>query len=203
MADAHASAEAAPAHPETSLGLDHRKLGMWTFLASECMFFGSLITTYLLYVERIGNGPGPRDIFEIPFTSVSTFVLLMSSLTMVLAHHAALERDARRMQGWLLATAMLGMVFIGGQVFEFTAFVREGLTLTSSPFASAFYLLTSFHGLHVTIGILMLLILFTLSRLGRLPLDDDVRVDMVALYWHFVDIVWIVIFTFIYLIPYG
>ncbi|MBW3562934.1 MAG: cytochrome c oxidase subunit 3, partial [Actinobacteria bacterium] len=89
------------------------------------------------------------------------------------------------------------------QVFEFTAFVREGMTITTSPFSSAFFLLTSFHGIHVTVGILMLLILFTLSRLGRLPLHDDVRVDMIALYWHFVDIVWIVIFTFIYLIPYG
>ena len=203
MAEAHAAAEAPSAHPETTLGLDHRKLGMWTFLASECMFFGSLITTYLLYVGRTGSGPGPADIFEIPFTSVSSFVLLMSSLTMVLAHHAMVNRDERKLRGWLLATAMLGMVFIGGQVFEFTAFVNEGLTITTSPFASAFYILTGFHGMHVTIGILMILMLYTLSKLGRLPMDDDVRVDMIALYWHFVDIVWIVIFTFIYLIPVG
>ncbi len=197
MADVHAE------HPETALGLDNRKLGIWVFLASECMFFGSLITTYLLYQNRTGNGPGPADIFEIPFTSVSSFVLLMSSLTMVLAHSAAIRRDERRMRSWLLATALLGLVFIGGQIFEFAAFVREGMTLTTSPFSSSFFLLTGFHGTHVTVGILMLLTLYTLSRLGRLPMDDDIKVDMIALYWHFVDIVWIVIFTFVYLIPVG
>ncbi len=197
MADVHAG------HPETALGLDNRKLGIWVFLASECMFFGSLITTYLLYHDRIGNGPGPKDVFEIPFTSVSSFVLLMSSLTMVLAHSAAIRRDERRMRSWLLATALLGLVFIGGQVFEFAAFVRDGMTLTTSPFSSSFYLLTGVHGTHVTVGILMLLTLYTLSRLGRLPVEDDIKVDMIALYWHFVDIVWIVIFTFVYLIPVG
>ena len=198
-----ADAPAAPAHPATSLGIDHRKLGVWAFLASECMLFGSLITTYLLYKDRIGDGPGPGDIFEIPFTSISSFVLLMSSLTMVLAHNAVLHKDRRRMELWLLATAMLGLVFIGGQVFEFTAFVREGMTMTTSPFASSFFLLTGFHGTHVTFGILMLLTLFTLSKMGRLTLEDDTRVDIIALYWHFVDIVWIIIFTFIYLIPVG
>ncbi|MFN2555513.1 MAG: heme-copper oxidase subunit III [Nitriliruptorales bacterium] len=197
MADVHAE------HPDTALGVDNRKLGIWVFLASECMFFGSLITIYLLYQDRIGNGPGPRDVLEIPFTSVSSFVLLMSSLTMVLAHSAAIRRDERRMRSWLLATALLGMVFIGGQIFEFTAFVRDGMTLTTSPFSSSFFMLTGFHGTHVTIGILMLLTLYTLSRLGRLPMDDDIKVDMIALYWHFVDIVWIVIFTFVYLIPVG
>lgn len=201
MSDTHAVAE--HGHPDTSLGIDNRKLGMWVFLASECMFFGSLITTYMLYKDRVGNGPGPADIFEIPFTSVSSFVLLMSSLTMVLGHNAAMNRDERRMRSWLLATAMLGLVFIGGQVFEFTAFVNEGLTLTTSPFSSAFFVLTGFHGVHVTIGILMLLTLYSMSRLGRLPVSDDVRIDMIALYWHFVDIVWIIIFTFIYLIPVG
>ncbi|HEX2029363.1 MAG TPA: cytochrome c oxidase subunit 3 [Nitriliruptorales bacterium] len=207
MAEAHAAAAPAAGHPDTSLGLDNRKLGMWVFLASECMFFGSLITTYLLYKDSTGGaagfGPGPREIFDIPFTSVSSFVLLMSSLTMVLAHHAALNRDERRMRSWLLATAMLGTVFIGGQVFEFTTFVHEGMTLTTSPFSSSFFVLTGFHGTHVTIGILLLLGLYSMSRLGRLPVEDDVRIDMIALYWHFVDIVWIVIFTFVYLIPVG
>ncbi|MDP9021216.1 MAG: cytochrome c oxidase subunit 3 [Actinomycetota bacterium] len=203
MAEAHAEAAHAAGHPDTSLGLDHRKLGIWVFLASEAMFFGSLITTYMLYKDRTANGPGPEDIFDIPFTSVSSFVLLMSSLTMVLAHDGAVKRDEGRMRMWLLATAMLGTVFIGGQVFEFTSFVSEGMTITTSPFSSSFYLLTSFHGIHVTVGILFLLGLYTLSRLGRLPMEDDIRVDMIALYWHFVDIVWIVIFTFVYLIPVG
>ncbi|MGH3440782.1 MAG: cytochrome c oxidase subunit 3 [Nitriliruptorales bacterium] len=200
MAEAAASVEHVP---DTTLGLDNRKLGMWVFLASETMFFGSFITTYMLYKDRIGTGPGPNDIFDIPFTSVSSFVLLMSSLTMVLAHNAAIQRDARRMRLWIVATAMLGLVFIGGQVFEFSTFVLQGMTVTTSPFSSSFFVLTSFHGIHVSVGILALLSLYVLSRLGRLPIEDDIRIDMIALYWHFVDIVWIVIFTFVYLIPTG
>ncbi len=186
---------------DTSLGLDSRKLGMWIFLASECMFFGSLITTYLLYRDRTGAGPGPADIFDIPFTSVSTFILLMSSLTMVLAHNAALRRDAAVMRRWLVATAMLGGIFLGAQLFEYIHFFLEGMTFSTSPFSSAFFLLTGFHKIHVAVGMLMLLTLAVMSKMGRLPLDDDVRVDMIALYWHFVDIIWIIIFTFIYLIP--
>jgi heme/copper-type cytochrome/quinol oxidase subunit 3 len=194
-------AQEGAAHAETSLGLDHRKLGIWVFLASECMFFGSLITTYLLYYDRVAGGPGPADVFDIPFTSVSTFILLMSSLTMVLAHNATLRGDAAVMRRWLVATAMLGGIFLGAQLFEYIHFFLEGLTFSTSPFSSAFYLLTGFHKLHVAVGMLMLLTLAVMSKMGRLPLDDDVRVDMVALYWHFVDIIWIIIFTFIYLIP--
>jgi heme/copper-type cytochrome/quinol oxidase subunit 3 len=114
----------------TSLGLDHRKLAMWTFLGSEFLFFGAFVSAYLLYLDATAGGPGV-EIFDIPFTSVSSFVLLMSSLTMVLAHHAHTQGDMRRMRLWILATAGQGMVFLGGQVFEFTVFYREGLDLTA------------------------------------------------------------------------
>jgi cytochrome c oxidase subunit 3/cytochrome o ubiquinol oxidase subunit 3 len=187
-------------HP-TSLGLDSRKVAMWTFLGSECMFFGALIATYLLFHTHTGDGPTPHEIYNIPYTSVSSFVLLMSSLTMVLALAAIQRGDHRGLRIWLLATAFLGMTFIGGQVYEFTEFFKEGLTIKTSPFGSAFFMLTGFHGAHVTIGILMLLSLFSLSRLGKLPTSDSLKVELVGLYWHFVDVVWIVIFTVVYLIP--
>lgn len=185
----------------TATGLDNRKLGMWAFLGSECLFFGALITTYLLYRNASLVGPHQEDVYDIPFTSVSSFVLLMSSLTMVLALSAIQRGDHRQLRIWLLATAFLGMVFLGGQVFEFTVFVREGLTITRNLFGSSFFVLTGFHGLHVTIGVLMLLQLFAMSALGRLPQENSLRVEMVGLYWHFVDIVWVVIFTVVYLIP--
>ena len=102
---------------------------MWAFLGSECLFFGSLISTYLLYRNRVLAGPTPHEIYDIPYTSVSSFVLLMSSLTMVLALAAIQRGDQRGLRIWLLATAFLGMTFIGGQVYEFTTFVEEGLTL--------------------------------------------------------------------------
>ncbi|MGH2545923.1 MAG: cytochrome c oxidase subunit 3 [Actinomycetota bacterium] len=187
--------------PHTATGLDNRKLGMWAFLGSECLFFGSLIATYLLYRGRSIQGPYPEDVYDIPYTSVSSGILLMSSLTMVLALHEIQRGDNRRFRAWLLATALLGITFVGGQVFEFTVFVREGLTLSRNLFGSSFFLLTGFHGAHVTMGILMLLTLYGMSLAGRLPAERALRVELVGLYWHFVDVVWIVIFTVVYLIP--
>jgi heme/copper-type cytochrome/quinol oxidase subunit 3 len=184
----------------TSTGLDNRKLAMWGFLGSECLLFGALISTYLLYRAR-GPGTHPQDVYDIPYTSVSSFVLLMSSLTMVLAL-SALQRDQERQtRVWLTATALLGMTFIGGQVYEFTTFVHEGLSMTSNPASSAFFVLTGFHGTHVTLGIIMLLSLVGFSQAGKLGKHNALQVELVGLYWHFVDIVWVVIFTVVYLMP--
>lgn len=185
----------------TSTGIANTKLAMWTFLGSECLLFGALISVYLLYRGDIGAGPAPSDVYDIPFTSVSSFVLLMSSLTMVLAHNAAVEKNHRQMRTWLLTTALLGGVFLSGQVYEFTVFVKEGFTLTTSPASSAFFVLTSFHGAHVTIGVIMLLSLVIMSLRGFKRADAAETIEYVGLYWHFVDIVWIVLFTLVYLIP--
>jgi cytochrome c oxidase subunit 3/cytochrome o ubiquinol oxidase subunit 3 len=192
-----------PVGHHTSTGLSNEKMAMWAFLGSECLLFGGLISTYLLYRGRVeeGNGPTPTEIFDIPYTSVSSFVLLMSSLTMVLALSSIQRGDHQRTRIWLLTTALLGASFIGGQVYEFTSFVNEGLGYTTNIFGSAFYTLTGFHGVHVTIGIVMLLSLFTMSMRGTLPQERAEAVEIVGLYWHFVDIVWIIIFTVVYLIP--
>ena len=197
-----ASHEAAPHEHHTSTGLDNVKLAMWAFLGSECLFFGSLISTYLLYRNNVFNGPTPHEIYDIPYTSVSSFVLLMSSLTMVLALAAIQRKDMTGFRVWVLATAMLGMVFVGGQIYEFTAFVEEGLKLSTSTFGSSFFVMTGFHGAHVSVGIFMLLSLFGMSTFGKLDDADGPRkVELIGLYWHFVDIVWIIIFTVVYLIP--
>ena len=185
----------------TNTGISNNKLAMWLFLSTECLLFGALISTYLLYKTR-GNGDVlPTDIFDIPFTSVSSFLLLMSSLTMVLALSAVARGEMDRGKAWLLVTAMLGGVFIGGQVYEFTSFYREGLGYTTNPAASAFYTLTGFHGVHVSLGIVMLMSLFVAAQQGKLTQKNAETVEIVGLYWHFVDIVWIFIFTVIYLIP--
>ena len=188
-------------HLPTSTGLDSRKLLMWLFLASDCMFFGSLIGTFMTYKGRSLIPPSPHEVFDIPYTSVSAFVLLMSSLTMVLALSAIQRGDQRRLRVWLLTTALLGSVFIGGQVYEFTTFVRKGLTIHTNVFGSTFFVLTGFHGTHVFVGVLMLMSLFSLSLKGKLPQEKSQTVELVGLYWHFVDIIWILIFTLIYLIP--
>jgi heme/copper-type cytochrome/quinol oxidase subunit 3 len=184
----------------TSTGLDNRKLAFWTFIGSECLLFGSLISTYLIYKGRSVRGPTPQEILNIPLTSVSTFDLLMSSLAMVLALAAVARGDRVRARVWLGATALLGAIFLGFQAYEFTAFVHEGLTITTNLFGSTFFTLTGFHGGHVFVGVVWLLTLLVRSFQGKLGPDKALNVEIAGLYWHFVDVVWIVIFTVVYLI---
>ena len=125
----------------------------------------------------------------------------MSSMTMVLALSAIQRGELRRFQIWIMATALFGATFIGGQIFEFTEFTRQGLNLDTSLFGSSFYVLTGLHGAHVAIGIVWLVSLWGLAQQGRLKQEHSERVEVAGLYWHFVDVVWIVIFTVIYLIP--
>jgi heme/copper-type cytochrome/quinol oxidase subunit 3 len=186
---------------ETSTGLSNNKLAMWLFLGSECLLFGGLISTYMLYRGRHSENLGPDQIWDIPFTSASSFVLLMSSLTMVLAVTSAKRRDDRNTNLWLTVTALLGSLFVAGQVYEFTTFYREGLGYTTSLFSSSFYTLTGFHGVHVTVGVIMLLSVVGMIARKRTAEDKSELVELVGLYWHFVDIVWILIFTLVYLIP--
>jgi len=193
--------ELTPGAHEQPTGLANAKLAMWLFLASDCLFFGAFITAYLLYRDRSVSGPTPQDVFNIPFTSVTSFILLMSSLAMVLALAAVQRGDYRRFRIWILATALFGATFVGGQIYEFTEFTRKGLNIDTNLFGSSFYVLTGLHGTHVIIGIVWLLSLWGMSMQGRLTQGDSERVEIAGLYWHFVDIVWIVIFTVIYLLP--
>jgi cytochrome c oxidase subunit 3 len=216
-------------HPPTTTGLDHKKVAVWAFIGSECMLFASLISTYMIYKGRSVVGPYPHvpcpagpppgcpvaapPILNIPVTSASTFVLLMSSLAMVLALAAVEEKDKpipagagwwdralRSSKLWLWMTAVLGAVFLGFQAYEFTSFVHEGLTIRTNLFGSTFFTLTGFHGAHVTAGVIWLVTLLAIDYKRGLRPRDAVNVDIAALYWHFVDVVWIVIFTLVYLI---
>jgi cytochrome c oxidase subunit 3 len=210
-------------HHYTSTGLDSRKIAIWAFIGSECMLFTSLISTYLIYKGRSLVGPFPHErwtdpasgrtfnaILNIPVTSASTFVLLMSSMFMVLAHNAVVnKRVPKRTAGeriignsklWLAATALFGLIFLMFQAYEFTSFVHEGLTIRTNLFGSSFFTLTGFHGAHVTAGVLWLLSLLAIDIKRDLGPEDALSVDLSALYWHFVDVVWIVIFTVVYLI---
>ena len=229
-----AEAHAAPVHHATSTGTDNRKLLMWLFLGSECLFFGSLIASYLIFKARMVLPPFPsareidpallnglpevvaeqctkllanglaecHGILDIPITSTSTFVLLGSSLTMVLAVYGAQNGRMVMMKASLLATILLGLTFLGFQVFEFRTFGAEGLNLSTNQFGASFFLLTGFHGTHVGVGVLYLLSMLGASfRRNGLGPETGFHIETAGLYWHFVDIVWIVIFTIIYLIP--
>ena len=278
----HAAAGSIDHHHDasTSTGIPNKKLLWWAFLASDCMFFGTLISTHLVY--RLNPPPGnaePTKIFDIELTSFSTFILLMSSLLMALAVNAIQRGQVKSMRTMLLGTMFFGCIFLGGQVFEFTHFVEvKKMTLSNSLFGSTFYTLTGTHGTHVAIGVLLLGLMYvrsfkpahshgTAADLGLILLhvlavcvamgvafiyivpgflemieagtsfstylshntkpliglaaacgvlgwfsktssqpDFDQRnaidVEAIGLYWHFVDIVWIVIFTAVYLIEY-
>jgi heme/copper-type cytochrome/quinol oxidase subunit 3 len=173
---------------------------MWAFLGSDCMFFGSLIATYLVYQGKSIAGPMPIDVFSIPVTSVSTFVLLMSSMSMVLSYAALTRGNIKVFRVWLLSTCILGATFLAFQVFEFRDFIQHGLTPRTNLFGTTFFTLTGFHGAHVTLGVIWLLSLYFHSfRKGGVTPETNLDLDLAALYWHFVDVVWIVIFTVVYL----
>lgn len=189
-------------HEMGCTGMPHRKILMWAFLASDCMFFGSLISTYLVYRGHSTDHPLPEDIFDIPLTSTSSFVLLLSSWLMVLALAAIQKGKLWEFRLWTLGVAFFGSIFLGFQVYEFTHFVKAGLTLKQNLFGSTFFVLTGTHGCHVAIGVLWLMSLFFYSFIGGVTKERSLDVEIAGLYWHFVDIVWIVIFTAVYLLEY-
>jgi len=264
----------------TSTGIPNKKLIWWAFLASDCMFFGALISMHLVY--RLNPPPGnavPTQVFNIELTSFSTFILLMSSLLMALAVNAIQRGNIKSMRTMLLGTIFFGAIFLGGQVFEFSHFVHDKhMTISNSIFGSTFYTLTGTHGTHVAIGVLLLGLMYVrsfkpahggysagvfaltlihaltivgataLAFLSLIPgmlevIDggatvavffsshakpllaeaaagavlvwfartsgptefsekNAIDVEAIGLYWHFVDIVWIIIFTAVYLLEY-
>lgn len=201
-AGAHGTGEEFDEHHWRSLGVDHMKLAFWTFLGSDCFFFGSLIGVYMSYRGQSLVGPYPRDVFSVEITSISTFILLMSSLTMALAVLFAKTNRRAGTVAMLLTTAALGSSFVAFQMYEFAHFFHEGLTLQGNLFGSTFYTLTGFHGTHVAIGVLWLLAQTFWYVKGWIRGDEGNAVEVAGLYWHFVDIVWIIIFTLVYLLEF-
>ena len=264
----------------TTTGIPNKKLFMWAFLASDCMFFGALISTHVIYrLHPTPDGADPTKLFSIELTSFSTFILLMSSLLMALAVGASQKGKVEATRKMLLGTIFFGLIFLGCQVYEFTHFVHKGLTLKSDMFGSTFYTLTGTHGIHVAIGVVWLtfmyirsfkpadatkawvaraIVQFAAFAIGTVAMmnvmlavthagsehgynltsivhglehnliatiafvfcggllaflhrsswavdfgeANAVDVESMGLYWHFVDIVWIVIFTVVYLLEY-
>lgn len=183
----------------TSTGLDSSKLGMWIFLATEVMLFSSLISAFLQM--KVRSPADAHHVLNVPITAVNTFILIISSTTVVLALQAIMNGDRRRLKLFLGATLALGATFLGVQVFEYTQLIlHEGLTPSGSLFGGGFYTVTGFHGLHVFIGLLWCAGLLRQAVKGGFSPDNTMRIEIFGLYWHFVDVVWIILFTIIYLI---
>jgi cytochrome c oxidase subunit 3 len=189
----------------TTLGVDSRKMGVWAFIGSETLFFAALIVTYLIYKPvnaELYPEQLPHEKLGIQFTGVLAAILLASSVTMVLALAAARHADRRQFRIWLLSTVGLGLCFLGGQAYEFTNLVlNEGVTLSSSLLGTTFFVLTGFHGTHVAIGATWLLSVFFKVRTYPDSPGNVMDIELGGLYWHFVDLVWVAIFTLIYLMP--
>jgi heme/copper-type cytochrome/quinol oxidase subunit 3 len=187
-------------HGHTVTGISNWKVGFWTFIASECLFFGTLISTYMVFKGRAVTGPYPAEIFDVLITTISTTVLLFSSLAMVLALYAVQRANKRAAILWLLAVIAMGAIFLGMEANSYLKYIDYGLTLTSSTFGSSYYVLTGTHKLHVVVGMVWMTALIWMIARDRIPPAKAETVEIAGLYWHFVDIIWIVIFTLVYLI---
>lgn len=201
------SEAAATAHHEveTSTGVENKKVLMWLFLASDCMFFGTLISTHLIYRKiYLTADVDPTKIFDIELTTASTFILLMSSFLMALAVSAMHKGEIKSYRRNVAGVIFFGLIFLGAQVYEFHHFYHAyDLSLTNSLFGSTFYVLTGTHGTHVAIGVLWLFGQLCYSYTPKFNAHKSaIDVETAGLYWHFVDIVWLIIFPAIYLIEY-
>jgi len=198
----HASAPTHALHAETHTGIDSRKIAIWLFLGSEVMFFSALIGAYLL---TRANAAKPAEVFDIEtiqLITFNTFLLIVSSLTMVLSLGFIRRGSQVGMRIALLATILLGTTFVTIQAFEYRNLFNKGLTMNGDPFifGSTFYLLTGFHGMHVIGGVIWNFFVWLKAMRGGFTQDNNTGIELAGLYWHFVDLVWIVLFTIIYLL---
>jgi heme/copper-type cytochrome/quinol oxidase subunit 3 len=190
-----------PVAAEPGAGVYNEKLGMWVFLGSEVMFFTALIGAYIiLRVAHPEAWAGPGEVLNVPVTAVNTFLLICSSVTMVKAFAAAQHGHLKQMRLWLLATVLIGASFVGVQVFEYIELVHKGFVPSEGLYGSTFFTMTGFHGFHVTVGVICMAFVTWRAFRGRYSAADHRGIEVIGLYWHFVDLVWIILFTIVYLI---
>jgi cytochrome c oxidase subunit III len=195
------TAETCPAHPETAtLEGKNKFLGFWLFLGAETVLFASLFGTYLALAGSTAGGPTSQQMFDLKLVFIATMLLLTSSLTSVYAMYHMKNGNFKGMQLWLGITVLLGLSFLGLEIYEFTHYVTEfGFGFTTSAFGSAFYTLVGCHGLHVTFGLAWIIVLMVRNAKRGLTLYNAPKFYVASLYWHFIDVVWVFIFTVVYL----
>ncbi len=190
-----------PADAETGSGVYSSKLGMWIFLLSEVMFFTALIGSYIILRFAKPDAWGaPGTVLNIPVTAVNTFILICSSVTMVKAYAAAADGRQQALRLWLVATVLIGASFVGVQVYEYYHLIADKFLPSSGLYGTTFYTMTGFHGFHVTMGVLCMIFVTWRAFKGAYTVKDHRGVEVIGLYWHFVDLVWIILFTIVYLI---
>ncbi|MBB3143095.1 cytochrome o ubiquinol oxidase subunit III [Halomonas sp. THAF12] len=173
--------------------------GFWVYLMSDLIIFGSLFATFAVLLKGTADGPTPGEIFELPFVLVETFLLLFSSFTYGMAVLAMNADRASQVKAWLAITFLLGAGFVGMEVYEFQHLIHEGFGPDRSAFLSAFFTLVGTHGLHVTFGLIWILVMLIQVQTKGLTDMTRPRIMCLSLFWHFLDIVWICVFSFVYL----
>jgi len=191
-----------PDHPENAtLEGKNKFVGFWLFLGGETVTFATLFATYLALKNKgpSGNEFTTEHLFELPLVFIMTMILLTSSLTSVYAMYHMKNYNFKAMQAWLMVTVMLGFTFLGLEIYEFSNYVSEGFTFSQSAFSSAFYILVGTHGAHVVVGLGWIILLMVRNAKRGLNLYNAPKFYLASLYWHFIDVVWVFIFTVVYL----
>jgi cytochrome o ubiquinol oxidase subunit 3 len=183
------------AHPEGHSTM----LGFWIYLMSDCLVFAVLFATYAVLGTSYAGGPGPRELFELPLIAANTSMLLLSSITYGFAMLAMEKDHIGATQGWLAITGLFGLGFLGIELYEFSHLIAEGAGPWTSGFLSGFFTLVGTHGLHVTFGTLWLVVLMVQLGKHGLIAANKRRVMCLSMFWHFLDVVWIGVFTIVYL----
>ena len=190
-----------PPQRAAGAGVYNEKLGMWVFLGSEIMFFTALIGSYvILRFAHPTSWKNPGEVLNIPVTAVNTFLLICSSVTMVKAFAAAQDGIQKSLRLWLVATVIIGAAFVGVQVYEYQHLIHKGFVPSEGLYGTTFYTMTGFHGFHVTVGVICMMFVTFRAFRGKYTAADHRGVEVIGLYWHFVDLVWIILFTIVYLI---
>ncbi len=193
----------APHHPvydyDSGPPVHRGKFAIWLFLATEVMFFTGLIGTYIVLRWGTDAWPDPSERLNVPVTALNTFFLICSSATMVKAVDASMRGYRGGILRWLGLTILIGSIFVGIQAYEYRELILEGRLPNLDLFYSTFYAMTGFHGLHVSAGVIWLLVVWIAVLLGKLPQENYMRIELAGLYWHFVDLVWVLLFTIVYL----
>jgi cytochrome o ubiquinol oxidase subunit III len=175
-------------------------LGFWIYLMSDCLIFAVLFATFGVLSTSYAGGPTPKDLFDLNLVAVNTAMLLFSSITYGFAMLEAQRKRVGATQAWLVITALFGMAFVGIELYEFAHMIHEGATPQRSAFLSSFYALVATHGLHVTFGIVWIFVLMVqVGKHGLAPANHR-RLACLSLFWHFLDVIWIGVFTFVYLL---
>ena len=189
-----------PHHPDHLDAQGNKVLGFFVYLMTDLILFATFFATYAVLNVGVADGPGPKDIFDLKFVLIETFLLLISSITFGFAMLGAYQNNMAKLKTWLIITALFGMGFIGMEIYEFHHLIVEGFGPDRSAFLSSFFSLVGLHGIHVTVGICWLF--FTLFQLNKFGLSERMmtRLRCLSLFWHFLDIVWICVFSLVYLV---